>query len=190
MKYTFLFLIVFTQNIATCQTLKKLDQQNGFNKFKFGMLTSQFQNQLKETTDSSPLKQVKYYHYIGEDSLFLYGVKIETIELAFVNNKLYMIGVHFGSLTRAYTAKEQNQILDGLKSSFGTDSHNCSNAKKADWNILNCTIWDGERVRLEHVRTDFSTPNNKDANSNNVLGYLLFSDKKAKAALKPTKLKN
>lgn len=86
MKYFYLSFLLLLQTIAICQTVEKLDESNGFKKFKFGMAPSQFMNTLKEKTSSLPLKQVKNYEYTGEDISYFHGVKIESIELAFFNN--------------------------------------------------------------------------------------------------------
>lgn len=188
--FYFPFLLLF-YNIALCQTVHKLDESNGFKKFKFGMASSQFENTLKEKTSSLPLKEVKKYEYTGTDISFLHGVKIESIELAFFKNKLYMVGVNFGSLSKEYSVGEKNTLIYGLKSNFGNDTHDCRNPSKTDSNVLDCTIWDGRKVRLEHIRANFSNPEKaEETKSNSIMGYLLFTDKKLQKEQQNIELEN
>jgi len=191
MKLLYLCILSFLHNIAICQTLQKLDDSNGFKKFKFGMAPSQFENALKEKTSSVALKEVKKYEYTGTDISSLHGVKIESIELAFFKNKLYIIGVNFGSLSKEYTISEQNTLIYGLKSNFGNYTHDCRNPNKNDSIILDCTIWDGRSVRLEHIRANFSNPEKKEERKfNSIMGYILFTDKKTQKEQQSFELEN
>lgn len=179
MKYLIIAVIFIFYQSATGQSTNKLDSNNGFKKFKFGMSPSQFSNITLSTLTKGKLKNVKEYVYNGTDISELYGVRVESLGLSFYKDKLYQITVNFGSVYREYTSSEEFAILYSLKAVYGTITHDCRGTEPNDLSVLNCTIWDGRNVRLEHLRIDFESPKkNNNSRTNSIIGYLLFTNKK------------
>lgn len=180
MKYIFAIVFLITQYKAVSQSTDRLDNNNGFKKFKFGLSPSQFTSITEDKRAQVKQTNVKNYIYNGEDITDLFGVRIESIQLSFYKNKLYQITVSFGSVDREYTLGEESMMLYGLKASFGTITHDCKGSEPKDLSVLNCTIWDGRKISLEHLRVDFkSTERNSEKKTNSILGYILYTDKKA-----------
>lgn len=81
---TFLFITITSNS----QNLKKLDINNGYKKFKFGMTKNQISN-LKLDKDLNVFNQnVKYYCYTGDDIKYVGSVEIDKIMIEFYKNKL------------------------------------------------------------------------------------------------------
>lgn len=102
-----------------------------------------------------------------------------------------MIGINFGSLSKEYTVGEKNALIYGLKTNFGNDTHDCQNTNRNNSNVLDCTIWDGEKVRLEHIRANFSNPEKTEERKlNSIMGYLLFTNKRLQKEQQNTEIEN
>jgi hypothetical protein len=178
MKYIYVIALLLIQVTAVCQTLDKLDNNNGFKKFKFGSSPSQFTSIKENKASPIKLKGVKNYIYSGDDIKEVHGVRIETIYLFFYKNRLYQINVSFGSPVREYTVSDESMIQYGLESNYGYINHDCRGSSETGMTILGCTIWDGRKVRLEHVRVDLLRANEeKNERYNYIKGYILFTDK-------------
>lgn len=156
------------------QNLSKLDINNGFRKYKFGMSPKQMANIKKE--DYSPKRQnVDVYSYTRNDIDMVYGVKIDRISLSFFKNKLFSIQVVLGSIYVKYEDQEYAMIQDALESNFGTRKYICGSN---DPNILNCHIWDAKIIRCEHVRLHQSEKDgSRNPDFNYIAGYILFTHK-------------
>lgn len=172
-------LFLFNHFFTVAQTLDKLDLTNGFKKFKFGLSPSQFSNLQEEKKVQIKLKDVKNYNYIGDDITDFHGVKVESIHLSFYKNRLYKVNVNFGSLFKEYTISEHSMVQYGLTANYGTINHDCNETQTTDMTVTNCTIWDGRKVRLEHIRINLlRTSEQKNERYNYIQGYILFTDKK------------
>lgn len=145
---------IFAQNAG------KLDSNYGFRNFKFGTEVSNISN-IKRT--NNVLNNMDEYIYIGNEIQNIQEVKISRVVLYFFKNKLAVIGVDFG-WDEEYTQSQYNQVNYGLQNSFGKTSINCIGQS----NTLNCDIWMGKEVKLEHNRIT--------GNSGSVIGYLIFEE--------------
>lgn len=172
MKRTVLFIICFTSFIQFTlgQSLDRLDNNNGFRKFKFGMSPTQIKD-LTKTESIRPLKDVVNYKYTGDDINNLYSVKTDKITLSFYKNKLFSIMIGLGSIYRKYEDFEYEIIQKALKANFGSQYHNCEDQK----DMLNCAIWDAKKVRCEHIRMNLSEADgSRSKDFNYISGYILF----------------
>lgn len=166
--YVALFFFTLIQYVSIGQTSYKLDEKNGFKHFKLGSSLNSINNIIKQESILL-LKGVTTYKYVGTDITEYSGVKIENINLYFFQNKLYKIYIRFSNFTNNdYSITEFNTVTAALVSSFGNfiECHN------NDPSLLNCAIWDGNKVRLDNVRMNAS--NKSDGL---IGGYLLFIDK-------------
>lgn len=103
---------------ASGQNLTRLDANNGFRKFKFGMSPTQFSNLEISTSTDLKFRGVIEYKYKGNDIKNFYGVKIDEISLSFYKNKLYQIMVSFGTIDRKYSDNEYTLVDDALRGCF------------------------------------------------------------------------
>jgi hypothetical protein len=175
MREMLLFLVTSSIAFANAQTLDRLDNNNGFRKFKFGMAASKFDS-LKTSNTSLKLRDVKFYDYLGKDISEFYGVRIEGIALGFYQNHLYQIQVSFGTNYREYSTSEFALVQTGLEANFGHLYHECTNTQSPD--ILSCAIWDASRVRVESLRLNLSERDGtQNKMFNYVQGYMLFTEK-------------
>jgi CBS domain containing-hemolysin-like protein len=68
-------------------------------------------------------------------------------------------------------------IVSSLKRTFGTTTHDCKRGTTTSTKILDCTVWDGRKVKLEHVRVDFDPNNTEKDGYNSIMGWVLFTEK-------------
>ncbi len=112
MKKNILFCSLMLSLIGYAQGLKDLDKTFGINKFKLKSLYSLYQKDLKYF-DTTP-QGVEFYLYIKGDIKELFGQSIEQISLGYIDNKLYVITINFGSIIK----KEDLALLENLKSLY------------------------------------------------------------------------
>lgn len=112
MKKLLLFCTLFLSLIGYAQGLKDLDKTFGINKFKLKSLYSLYQKDLKYF-DTTP-QGVEFYIYTKEDIKVIFGQTIEQISLGYINNKLYVVTINFGSITK----KEDLALLENLKTLY------------------------------------------------------------------------
>ena len=162
--------------VLLSQNLDKLDKVNGFRKFKLGSNVSSFTN-LKVQPTNIKLNSVRNYTYTGDDILDFYGVRIEEITLSFYKNRLFQIGLHFGTIFKEYTYQQFDLVQTNLEANFGSDYHKIVPSPHAE--ILNGYIWDGRTVRLESLRLNLAERDgSRNPRYNYIEGYLLFTHKK------------
>lgn len=126
--------------------MQKLDDNYGFRSFKFGTDISQIKN-IKN--NNSHFNNMDEFIYLGDDISSIQNVKISRISLYFLNNKLAAIAITFG-WEKDYTSEQFSQVSYGLENTFGIPTaNNCS----GDISLLNCNIWMGKKVKLEHTRS-------------------------------------
>lgn len=169
-----LFLIFFAN--AFSQSIQNLDLKNGFRQFKLGSSPTQIKNIVPQENQFSQNPNVKTYDYVGNDIQYIVNVKIDKINLSFFKNKLFMISVSFGNMESEtdFTYVDYNNILKWLEQAYGK---NWVKAKNNDGVIVNGAIWDGKKVRLELIRTDFSKSFTNPKNYGFVSGDLSVFDK-------------
>ena len=144
-KFLQIFLILFFSNFWA-QNIEKLDNNFGFRKFKFGTDISQIKN-IKN--NNSKFNNMDEYIYEGNDITDIQNVKISRINLYFLNKKLAAIFIAFG-WENDYNSEQFSQVTYGLENSFGKPTaSNC----KGEVSLLNCNIWMGKKVKLEHTRS-------------------------------------
>lgn len=185
------FFITFLPIFASGQSLTNLDKNNGFRKFKFEMSPTQIKNIKKiSATSTLNLRGVTYYTYTGSDILEFYSVKIEEIKLSFFNNRLYQIGISFGSIFRKYTDNEFSLANEALIVNFGHRTHDCKETSLIN-DKLDCLIWDAPKIRLEHVRMNLSEEDGtRKQEFNYVQGYILFNNKAIETEQQHSELEN
>jgi hypothetical protein len=172
-----LFILLLSSLSTDClaQNLDRLDATNGFRKFKFGMLKSQFAH-LSDHQTSIHQRDVTICDYNGHDITEFTGIKIEAILLGFYKNRLYQINISFGSPLKEYASSEFKIVQSGLEMNFGHSFHKCNEDPSSD--IINCAIWDGTAVRVENLRINLSERDGtRNRQFNYIQGYILFTEK-------------
>jgi hypothetical protein len=94
-KLFFASALIFVTSIYA-QGRKSLDNEFGLNQIKLGSNIDQFKDKLKYNWIDE--KGTEFYEYTNNDIKFLYKKEVKGIYLAFVDDKLYNITVHFGVL--------------------------------------------------------------------------------------------
>jgi hypothetical protein len=108
-----LFCIMLFAN-SYSQGLKSLDNAFGISKFK---LKSSFDVYKKDLKYFDTNKQgIEFYTYTKGDVLTLFGQDVKSINLGYVNNKLYTISINLGSLDK----KQNMALLEKLKELYST----------------------------------------------------------------------
>lgn len=93
------------------QTLKKLDEKNGFKVFKFGLPPDSVDSYLMEISEKGG---VKYYSVIDTALLKIGDTKLESITIGFYKNQLTYISI----ATKGYT--NSRSLLDVFKKAYGS----------------------------------------------------------------------
>src|SRR5580700_6454472 len=121
MKYVYaLILVIVLIHSGGTQSLERLDANNGYRIFKFGMSPGQFHSlTLKQTR--THVRGVVFYDYTGKDITEFNNVNIAGITLGFYNNRLYLIGVDFGTINTEYTKRQFGLVHENLEANFGSD---------------------------------------------------------------------
>lgn len=145
----------------SAQSITKLDTNYGFRQFKFGTDLSSFKN-IKNANNK--VNNMDEYIYEGNDIKSIQEVKVSRVNLYFFNSKLAAIAVDFG-WNNNYTEADYKQVNYGLETSFGKSPNRCVGQE----NTLNCDIWLGKKVKLEHNRIKTAT--------DSVIGYLIFEER-------------
>ena len=172
-KIIFLFSIIIS-NVIFAQSVKDLDMKNGFRHFKLGNTPDQIKNIVKTESKYDQNLNVSVYTYIGKDIKTVFFVPVSGITLTFFKNKLCSIQVIFGDIDKEFTIGQYQSILSVLEETYGRIWHKPTNDTGS---ITNGAIWDGEKVRLELFRVNFSKkyfdPSEYDQN----IGYIQVYDK-------------
>ena len=169
----FLFSIIIS-NVIFAQSVKDLDIKNGFKHFKLGSTPNQIKNIKKEERQFDQSPNISEYVYVGKDIKTVFFVPVSHINLTFFKNKLYSIQVEFGDIDKEFTQGQFQEILSALENAYGRKWYQPTNETGV---ITNGAIWNGEKVRLELFRVNFSKsyfePSDYDLNT----GYILVYDK-------------
>jgi hypothetical protein len=129
-----------------------------------------------------------FYDYNGKDIPEFNSVNISGITLGFYNNRLYLIGVDFGTIDIAYTNTQYELVHENLEANFGSDYHPCTNPNPED---LNCEMWDGSRVRVESIRVNTTEKDGtRNKNFNYMTGYMLFTEKNIQREQQRSEIEN
>jgi hypothetical protein len=136
MRYILLCLL-FT-GITFGQNIKKLDEKNGFNKFKLGSDISLYKNDLKVSAEQP--NGVVEYRYMKDDITDLYELKVESVILNYYKGKLYMISILFDE----ESSKQDKNVRPNLVTLFGEPQYKMDNEGKIRWGY----VWDSEKVFL------------------------------------------
>lgn len=159
-RFTQIILLLFFSNLFS-QSINRLDLNYGFKTFKFGTDISKLTN-IEDANNI--VNNMNEYIYVGDDINKIQEVDISRISLYFYKNKLSAIGISFG-WNENYTLDEYNRVNYGLNNSFGKPTTNCIGQS----NTLNCDIWVGNKVKLEHNRIN--------GESGKIIGYIILEEK-------------
>jgi len=170
---TTFFLVLFS-TLSFSQSVNDLDLKNGFRHFKLGSSSSQIQNIVKRESKVDNSLNVVSYDYVGNDIKTIFGVNVYGLSLSFFNNKLFSIRVSFGDFDgNDFTSEEYERIKNTLQELYGSDWITPTKNK----NVISGAIWDGKKVCLELLRTNFNT-NKTDPKDFFISGYMNVFDKK------------
>jgi len=177
----FIIVVAITlMGIITCQaqSVNVLDAKNGFKQFKFGLAPISLKNIRKITEFGKKIKNMTYYEYVGTDMETQYDVKVNSILLTFFKNKLAIIEVTFGSPTVEYTEDEYYKVQSFLVQTFGNSNQKLESQTRK---MLNSAGWKGEKVVLEHTRSDLNK--GEDDRLNFIIGEICLYDLKLNQAM-------
>lgn len=170
LKKFFIFLSCILTTSVFSQTLSQLDSNNGFRGFKFGMSPNQFDN-IEKLDSHIILSGVSNYSYKSEKKEYLQGVPIEGISLHFFNEQLYSISINLGGIYDKYEDSQFKLVQGALEDAFGNYVDITSTVNDA----LNYIVWDGQKVRCDHVRFNLYEPDgSRNPEFNYVSGYVSF----------------
>ena len=169
-KIFFLFSIIIS-NVIFAQSVKDLDIKNGFKHFKLGSTPNHIKKKERQF-DESP--NISEYIYIGKDINTVFFVPVSHINLTFFKNKLYSIQVEFGDIDKEFTQGQFQEILSALENAYGRKWHQPTNDTGV---ITNGAIWNGEKVRLELLRVNFSKSYSEPSDYDLNTGYIQVYDK-------------
>ena len=163
-----LFLPMFILINGYGQSLNDLDIKNGFRHFKFGTPPSQIKNIVK-VPGLLEYPNAVYYKYVGSDIDYVYGIKVDKIELMFFNNKLCHIMIFFDDCKES----EYYGLLRVFEEVYGENWVKLTSGSK-DEVMLNGASWEGKNVRLDFYRSRMRGV---------VGGYIEIFDKKLLTAM-------
>ena len=149
MKHTLRYSILVTSMLilgsAHSQTLKSLEANNGFKKYKLGsklVLGYGIKNKQQDGSDKIVIDYAK--EFIGD-------IPVKTIELYYLKDTLGKIIVR---ISPEYYAK----LIDAVRNSFGSHTQDLSSNDKARFDSLanpnyykDDYIWKASRIRLEYL---------------------------------------
>ncbi len=141
-----LFLITFfIQMSAFAQTIDKLDENYGFEIFKFGTSPDNYSGKLKEDTSNLYKHQgVSGYSYTGKEMEYLYNVKTKEVDLTFYNKQLMCIQVEF---PETFSLVDYNVILTNLQKLYGNGFDFATSGRDISQSVGR--IWVGKKVDME-----------------------------------------
>jgi hypothetical protein len=124
-------------SFSTAQTAKKIDDNNGFKKYKLGSRYQLVYGSKAKQTDGSDLVKVPGMNEkIGD-------IPVTSIDLVYVSEILSRINVHFEPQHNA-------KLLEACKSSFG-NPQDLSETSRTGSNQDNHYLWKGSKVKMEYV---------------------------------------
>jgi len=124
------------------QTLSKLEEKNGFNKFKLGT-NSSLCGPLSLVSDEG---KIKCYSYQGDDIKEIYSLGIHAILMTFYKDQLYKIQVYINKTDK----DSEIELGQNLKVLFGKP--NSWTEGKGGW--LWEYLWQSQTVQLQYAKFD------------------------------------
>jgi hypothetical protein len=120
------------------QSIKQLETNNGFKKYKLGSKYQGVYGAKAKQVDGSEIVS------IGSNTREKVGdIAVSSIELVYLSDILSKIIVHF-------EPHNNSQLLDAVKSSFGQPSTSSSTASKDGSTQINKYTWKGSKLNLEY----------------------------------------
>ena len=151
------------------QSVRDLDEKNGFRDFKFGTGLYLYLSQVERYKEGEFLKNPDITTYkLKNVPTTVWGVKTDRIRLTFFKNVLSYVSIDFGSIDSDFTEDEYNKLLGFLESLYGDNYYVDTNRKSSNSLILKSSIWDGRNVRLELIRMKYK---------GSIIGYISIFDK-------------
>src|SRR5437868_2366785 len=129
---------VVTFSSLPAQSIKQLDVNNGFKKYKLGSKYQGVYGAKAKQTDGSEIVTIGSYarEQVGD-------IPVSSIELIYLSDILSKIIVHF-------EPHNSSKLLDALKGSFGQPSESSSTATKDGSTQINKSTWKGNKMNLEY----------------------------------------
>jgi hypothetical protein len=120
------------------QSIKQLETNNGFKKYKLGSKYQGVYGTKAKQSDGSEIVTIGSYarEKVGD-------IPVSSIELVYLSDILSKIIVHF-------EPHNNGQLLDALKGSFGQPSESSSTASKDGATQINKHTWKGSKLNLEY----------------------------------------
>ena len=151
------------------QSVRDLDEKNGFRDFKFGTGLYLYLSQVERYKEGEFLKNPDITTYkLKNVPTTVWGVKTDRIRLTFFKNVLSYVSIDFGSIYSDFTEDEYNKLLGFLEGLYGDNYYVDTNRKSSNSLILKSSIWDGRNVRLELIRMKYK---------GSIIGYISIFDK-------------
>ncbi len=163
-------LLLFFALPTLAQTTQDLDKRNGFRHFTLNQDISEIKN-IEEQKNKDYNPRVKNYDYLGDDLSHLFTVPVDGVSLSFYDNKLMGIQIFFTDLDNGYSKVEYQTINSALEKLYGKNHLQPS----ADPFISKGTIWNGNKVVLEHLQV--YSKENIDDGYNPYQGYISIISK-------------
>lgn len=160
MKQTLIILLLTISQLSNGQTMKQLEDKNGFKEFHFGDSLAKYGGELMYIGEATKYKW-SIFEYIGnnKDLYEIFGLKLDQVLLNFTESKELI----FILLTKDYAASDLKtagvdikSLTDNFAMIFGAPS------KVENKEGLRLVSWDGDKVHL--------------------LVYLTFSENKVEAS--------
>ncbi len=124
---------------SDAQTAKKIDDNNGFKKYKLGSRYQLVYGAKAKQPDGSDLVHLPAMNEkIGD-------IPVTSVDLIYVSDLLSKIIVHFES-------RQNAKLLEACKGSFG-NPQDLSETSRAGTNQVNHYLWKGNKVKMEYVYT-------------------------------------
>lgn len=144
----FCFLFQLCLN-STSQTIQKLDEKYGLNKFKLESPYSLLKSKLIPANFNGD-GNLQYYIYIGTDIKSIFGYGIKKIELAYYKSKLYYIGFKFDTNDVIFN---KDIVYRNLRALFGEGDFNDyykTGPLEYDWGYH----WKGKKTYLSFDKSN------------------------------------
>lgn len=146
--FLFAFGYVIISNNMYGQGRKSLDNENGLLKFKLGTNINLYKKDIKYYWIDKQGKES--YDYIKGDIKQVFGKSVKSINLIFVDDKLYNIHINFGVLSNS----EQWELIEYLKKKYDLPEI----VKNPDENRKLIVIWETGKVLMQLEQYDCSSP--------------------------------
>jgi hypothetical protein len=137
MKTALLIAACFLSFSLFAQSIKQLDANNGFKKYKLGSKYQGVYGTKAKQADGSEIVM------IGSNVEKVGDIPVKSIQLVYLSDILSKIIVQFESYHNA-------KLLEALKGSFGEPSESSSNTSNDGATQINKSTWKGGKLNLEY----------------------------------------